>query len=106
VKVIFQRYFEIAFWITALVLLALMNPGTDIHYSFCIFKLMGIHFCPGCGIGHSISFLFHGNINASLSAHPLGIFALAVITFRIYKLFSLHFLSTSKNNIYGIRQQS
>jgi len=71
-------------------LLALMSPGTDPHYSLCIFKLIGIDFCPGCGLGHSISHLFRGDLQASFSAHPLGIFAVIIILFRIYKLLLLH----------------
>jgi hypothetical protein len=79
-----------------------MKPGTDPHYSFCIFKLFGINFCPGCGLGHSISYLFHGDIKASFASHPLGIFAVIIILLRIYKLLQLHF---SKLNSYAVRQQ-
>lgn len=104
-KLFFRRYFELTFWITALLLLAFMNPGTETHYSFCIFKFIGIKFCPGCGIGHAISFLFHGDIRSSISAHPLGIFALIVILFRIYKLLSLHIFSNFQNHYHAIRQQ-
>jgi len=86
----FSKYFEITAWISALTLLAFMNPSTDAHYSFCIFKFMGISYCPGCGLGHSISYLFHGNLKASLDAHPLGIVAVPVIITRIYKLSCLH----------------
>jgi Protein of unknown function (DUF2752) len=81
-----RRYFELAFWSAALILLGLMPPDTDTHYSFCLFRLIGIKFCPGCGLGHSISYLFHGNINQSLSSHPLGIFAVITILSRILKL--------------------
>jgi len=98
---LFKKYFELTAWISALVLLALMDPATNSHYSFCIFKFIGIKYCPGCGLGHSISFLFHGDLRGSFSAHPLGIFALIVITFRIYKLSSLHIFSHSKKYIYG-----
>ncbi len=104
-KLYFKRYFELAFWITALLLLALINPGKETHYSFCFFKFIGIHFCPGCGIGHSISFLFHGDIRSSLSAHPLGIFALFVILSRIYTLSSLSIFSNPKKYHHAIRQQ-
>jgi hypothetical protein len=100
-KVLFQRYFELSFWIIALLLLALMNPGTDAHYSFCVFKFIGIKYCPGCGLGHSISYLFHGDLRASFDAHPLGIFAVAVIGFRIYKLLMLHIFSHLQNHSYG-----
>ena len=96
---LYRKYFEITFWTTALLLLALMPTSTDSHYSFCIFKLVGFKFCPGCGLGHSISYLFHGDVTASFSTHPLGIFAVIVILIRIYKLFRLHILI--KHN-YGI----
>lgn len=101
VKQLFRQYFELTAWTTALALLALMEPGTDTHYSFCIFKFIGLKFCPGCGLGHSISYLFHGDIHASFSAHPLGIFALVVILFRIYKLSLIHIFSHPQKNNYG-----
>jgi hypothetical protein len=98
---LFKRYFELTAWTSALVLLALMDPATDSHYSFCMFKFIGISYCPGCGLGHSISFLFHGNLRESFSAHPLGIFAVLVILFRIYKLSSLHIFPHFKKYNYG-----
>jgi len=91
VRKYFVKYFEITFWTTALISLALMPPSEG-HYSLCIFKLSGITFCPGCGLGHSINDLFHGQIEASLAAHPLGIFAVVVIVGRILKLFQLKIL--------------
>ena len=100
-KLLFRRYFELAFWITALLLLAFMDPGSSTHYSFCIFKFIGIKFCPGCGLGHSISYLFHGEWRASFAAHPLGIFAVVVIAFRIYKLSMLHIFSHFQTHFYG-----
>jgi hypothetical protein len=100
-KLLFHRYFELSFWIAALLLLACMDPRTEMHYSFCIFKLTGIKFCPGCGLGHSISYLFHGDLHASFTAHPLGIFAVLVIAFRIYKLSRLHIFSHFQNLSYG-----
>ncbi|KAA9040640.1 DUF2752 domain-containing protein [Ginsengibacter hankyongi] len=96
---LFRKYFELTFWITALVLLAIMPTATNPHYSFCVFKLMGFKFCPGCGLGHSISYLFHGDLRASFSTHPLGIFAVIVILLRLYNLFRLQILI--KHN-YGI----
>jgi hypothetical protein len=102
VQLLFKRYFELAFWVASLVALAVMDPATDVHYSFCFFRFIGINFCPGCGLGHAISFLFHGDIPASFSAHPLGIFALMIILFRIYKLSFLRFFSKPKNNHYAI----
>jgi hypothetical protein len=85
----------------ALILLAFMDPQSATHYSFCFFKFIGIAFCPGCGIGHSISYLFHGNLSESFSAHPLGPFALAIILFRIFRLSQQHLFSHLQTNHYG-----
>ncbi|ASU32319.1 hypothetical protein MuYL_0416 [Mucilaginibacter xinganensis] len=53
---------------------------------------MGVTWCPGCGLGHSISFLFHGDIKNSLHAHWLGIPAVGVILYRIVVLARMRFL--------------
>ncbi len=100
-KALFRKYFELTAWIAALTLLAFMDPQSGTHYSFCPFRFIGISFCPGCGIGHSISYLFHGNLGASFSAHPLGIFALAVILYRIFRLSQFHLSSHFQINHYG-----
>jgi hypothetical protein len=83
---IFSKYFELTFWIAALIALAFSDPSRPGQYSLCPFKAMGITWCPGCGIGHSIAWLFHGNLTNSWHAHWLGIPALMIILFRIYSL--------------------
>jgi len=100
-KAQFRKYFELSAWVIALSLLAFMDPQSNTHYSLCPFKFIGISFCPGCGIGHSISYIFHGSIHASFSEHPLGIFALAVILWRIFRLSQYHLFSYSQINRYG-----
>jgi hypothetical protein len=97
----FRKYFELTAWILALTLLAFMDPTTDPHYSLCPLKFIGFKFCPGCGLGHSISYLFRGNFKASFECHPLGLFALIIIGTRIYKLSSLHIFSHLKKINYG-----
>ena len=78
--------FEAFVWITSLLFLAFINlPGTT-HFTICPLNNLGIEFCPGCGLGNSISYLLHGNLTASFAAHPLGIFALMIILFRIISL--------------------
>jgi hypothetical protein len=64
---------------------------------------MGFKFCPGCGLGHSISYLFHGDIQESFSTHPLGIFAVIIILCRIYNLFRLNIFSKTIKHNYGIQ---
>jgi Protein of unknown function (DUF2752) len=81
-----NKNLEALMWIFALVYLILINPYQIQHFSFCLFKLIGIDFCPGCGIGRSISLIYHGDFLASLRMHPLGLFALLVIIYRIITL--------------------
>lgn len=94
----FRKYSELTVWITALISLAVMQPSDD-HFSFCIFHFFGIDFCPGCGLGHSISYLFHGDLSGSFSAHPLGIFAVIILLFRISRLIQLHFIKTKTHAV-------
>ncbi|HWZ02654.1 MAG TPA: DUF2752 domain-containing protein [Mucilaginibacter sp.] len=89
IKQLFNKYFELAFWIAALISLALMDPTNQAHFSLCPLKAMGFKWCPGCGLGHAISFLFHGDIRSSFHAHWLGIPTVAVLLYRIYTLISV-----------------
>jgi hypothetical protein len=73
----------------AIVALGLFNPASDSHFSLCPLKLLGFGWCPGCGIGHAIAYLLHGDINNSLKAHWLGIPALLIILYRICNLIYL-----------------
>ncbi len=97
IKSYFSIYFELSVWITALILLAFMAP-TDNHASLCPLNSTGVAFCPGCGLGHSISWLFHGNISASIKSHPLGIAAVFVLLTRIYTLIKYNISDISKPN--------
>jgi len=75
--------FEVIIWICGLTYLALINSPETTHFTICPLSNLGIEFCPGCGLGNSISYLFNCNIISSFQAHPLGIFALVIITLRI-----------------------
>jgi hypothetical protein len=86
IKKLFRKYFELTFWIAALIALAVTDPSTAGQYSLCPIKLLGFNWCPGCGLGHSISWLLHGNIKNSWHAHWIGVPALIIILFRIYTL--------------------
>jgi len=86
IKQLFHQYFELVFWIAALVSLALTDPASQPHFSLCPLKALGFKWCPGCGLGHAISFLFHGDIRRSFHAHWLGIPTVMVLLYRIYDL--------------------
>lgn len=84
---------ELIFWITALVLLGLAEPqlnGHEHHFTLCPLASMGIDWCPGCGIGRSLTQLLHGNIAESFKLHWFGIPALLIIIYRIVVLIKLN----------------
>ncbi|RZK43900.1 MAG: DUF2752 domain-containing protein [Pedobacter sp.] len=76
---------ELVFWISALVLLATADPHAH-HFSLCPLANIGIEWCPGCGLGRSISALFHGDVQESFTFHWFGIPALLVILYRTLSL--------------------
>jgi hypothetical protein len=88
------RFFlaEALIWSAGLLILAIYNPGQP-HFAICLFQFLGFDFCPGCGLGRSVSLFFHGEILQSLKVHPLGIFATIVLSFRIVKLLKLYLKS-------------
>lgn len=81
---------ELVFWILALVLLATADLHNH-HFTLCPLANLGITWCPGCGLGRSITALFHGDVSASFSYHWFGIPALILISYRIYQLTKLVF---------------
>jgi hypothetical protein len=78
--------FEASVWILGLTYLLLIHSPGDTHFTICPLANLGIDFCPGCGLGNSISYLFKGDFISSFAAHPLGIFALIVLTLRIFTI--------------------
>ncbi|MGD8780065.1 MAG: DUF2752 domain-containing protein [Ignavibacteria bacterium] len=74
---------EALMWVAVLVSVFFINPYGEQHFTLCPFHNLGIDFCPGCGIGRSISFLYHGDIVNSFNMHPLGFFAFFIILYRI-----------------------
>ena len=77
---------EAAAWLIGLAGLALAHPDAGDSPSMCLFRRLGFRRCPGCGLGHSISYLFRGRLRDSLRAHPLGPLAVLIIGRRIVSL--------------------
>ena len=76
---------EALIWMAALIILAISNPA-DHHYTLCPFSNLGISFCPGCGLGHSIGYIFRLDLASSFIAHPLGIPAVGLLFYRVVKI--------------------
>jgi hypothetical protein len=94
---------EAVLWLSGLIFLMFVNPYQQQQLSLCPFHNLGISFCPGCGLGRSISFLYHGDLLHSIKAHPLGIIAVILITTRIIKLTRKMYLNIQKQKevLYG-----
>jgi hypothetical protein len=77
---------ETAIWIGVLLYLAFLHSSGATHFTICPIKNLGLDFCPGCGLGNSISLIFQGEIYNSFLSHPLGLLALTVLIIRIIQL--------------------
>lgn len=93
---------ELIFLSVALIALALSDPQKE-HFDLCLFKIIGFDHCPGCGLGHSISWLFRGNIKASIDCHFMGIPAVFIMLHRIYQILKVKRLR--KNNYTNLYKQ-
>ncbi len=78
--------FEAFIWILGMFYLIFIHIPGESHFTICPLANLGFEFCPGCGLGNSISFLFRGDLIASFQSHPLGIFAFTVIFVRIISI--------------------
>jgi hypothetical protein len=81
---------EAIIWISGIIALAFVDPSQTAHATICPIGYFGYDFCPGCGLGRSIAWLFHGSLEKSVSVHPLGIVVLAVLVRRIFQLTNNH----------------
>ena len=80
---------ELLVWIAAFISLAMAEPAAhpgEVHFTFCPLANMGLHWCPGCGLGRAMTLIFHGSIRDSLDYHWLGIPAVLIISYRIVTL--------------------
>lgn len=74
-------------WICGLAILVAMDPNSDKHFTIFLPDLLFDIKSPGYGLGHSISFLFRGELRQSFEAHYLGPIAVSIILYRILHLF-------------------
>jgi hypothetical protein len=90
---------ELIIWSGAIFILAVSYPKTINHFTLCPLESLGLPWCPGRGLGRSISYLLHGEIELSVTQHWFGIPALGILIYRIVQLlnkFLLNLMSTNK----------
>jgi hypothetical protein len=85
-------------WTAALIYFAFFVNPFETHFTICPLANAGFEHCPGCGLGNSISLLFHGNFTESFNTHILGIPALLIIIHRIYSIIKFN-LNKQKTTI-------
>jgi hypothetical protein len=72
--------------VTALFVLALGNPESGFHFTiFWPYYVWDIK-SPGYGLGHSISYLFRGDVLSAFETHILGIPAVVILAWRVVTL--------------------
>lgn len=100
-KKLFNEHFEWVALSVGLLLMAVMNPYTDYEATWCLFENIGITFCPGEGLGHSIAFMVRGEYISSIEANIMGPFALIILISRIVYLINNTFFKRNKKSIHN-----
>lgn len=86
IKYYFFLHFEWVFLSLGMLMLVFTNPF-GFTASLCLIDTAGFTYCPGCGLGTSISLFFRGEFLQSFESHPAGIPAVFIITGRIGSIF-------------------
>lgn len=73
-------------WVGSLFYLIFINTPGKASFTLCPLKNLGFDFCPGCGLGNSISLIFRGEFSESFISHPLGLFVFIFLLIRIIKI--------------------
>lgn len=84
---------ELIFWVLVLLALGVATPeayGHVHHFTLCPLASLGIEWCPGCGLGRSITQVMHGNITESWKHHWFGVPSILIILYRIGELAKLN----------------
>ena len=77
---------EALLWAIGLLVLAASDPSSDFHFTlFWPQWVFGIQ-SPGYGLGHSIGYLFRGDLASSLDSNLLGVPVVVALTYRIISL--------------------
>ncbi|MGN7822308.1 DUF2752 domain-containing protein [Chitinophaga sp. 22536] len=76
-----KLHLELLAWPAGLICLFFLDPAAG-QPSLCLFKNIGIPFCPGCGLGHGIHFFLHGRWQEAVHHHWLAPVAVVMLIYR------------------------
>ena len=77
-----KSHIEWLAFLFGLILMGTLDPTVQ-GTSLCLLDFIGIDFCPGDGLGHSIAWLFRGEWSNSIKANLFGPLAVVILSLRI-----------------------
>lgn len=77
---------EAIFWLLILLAPVFIDVSTEQHFTLCLFKNIGWDFCPGCGIGRAMAYLYRADLSSSLMSHPFAIPVVLILGHRVFQL--------------------
>ena len=92
IRTYIHNHLEWMVFTIGLIALALMSPDTT-EPTLCLLDRFGIAWCPGDGLGHSISYTFRGDFISALEANFVGPFAVLILVLRIIYLIKKNVVS-------------
>jgi Protein of unknown function (DUF2752) len=91
-----KKNIELIFLSIALVVLYFLPVHNEPQVSLCFFKFVGLTKCWGCGIGHSIHYALHFQIQESWNHHFMGIPACIILIYRMVQQILNNIYQTKK----------
>ena len=83
------RHLHIEWIVFVIGLLHLSTMSTqNTSHTLCMFEWIGFKYCLGEGLGHSIAYVFQGDIKSSIQANFMGPVAVFVLSFRILSIWT------------------
>ena len=77
-----RTHLEWVAFLAGLIIMGSIDPNIK-ETSLCFFEFIGISYCPGDGLGHSIAWFFRGEFSKSFNANLFGPIAVVVLSARI-----------------------
>ncbi len=87
---------ELLVWTGALLFLAFTKTSGISHASLCPLDILGLDWCPGCGLGRSMRYMLQGDPLGSFNQHWFGIPALIILIYRIIQLLNNFIINLDK----------
>lgn len=92
---LFRLHFEWMALAAGLLLMAAMDPAAA-GEGFCLLEWLGVHWCPGEGLGRSIAWVANGNIAKSMELNIMGIPTILILVGRISYLIDRNYHIANK----------